>query len=355
MATPTGGLPSTGRGGMKIFIAGSSQSNDVVDEIAKQLREAGHLPNPWSGSIKVGKELLAELRTLSATMDGGVFVFGEDDPSGSDLLPRDNVVFEYGLFLGALGPENVCIVAVGETKLPDDFASVVGIPLPRDWRAGPPPAAEWERLRGWTSQLCPNYVRRFGFDLAQDLEERSTRDSVALILTEHAPNLMDDMHDMDDEHDHRRHTIFAVCSDKGTFSAEYYQQQFDWVKAHPAHSLRRVFVKRAAGNPYSNDEVAGILMHADQGSDRIRYRCIREDDPALGGAFSSSLGFALFGRSWILHWGLHEGFYHDEGRKPDRGTGLLLRARFTTLWRAARPFSPRNLDKLRAGAGGSGP
>lgn len=337
--------PTTGRG-MKLFVAGASESDDAVREVARRLERAGHSAQRWNqpGALKLGCDIRSELKSLSKTMDGGVFVV--DDQTGSPAAPRDNVLFEYGLFLGALGPENVTLVEVGDAQLPADVANITRPQLlrTRTGRLRERSPGEWAKLLSWSLSLCPNYVRRFGFDLAEDLVTSGKPAKVEDILRTHAPELMDNQ---------PGHTILAVCSDKGRFSHAYYARQFAWVAQKSAHMLRRVFISRTKGSSFSPDEIKAILQHHDEPA-RIRrprsiqFRHVREDDHALGGVFADSLGFALFGRSWMLHWGLRTGFYHDATKEQDRGTGRVLRARFTALWRQASEFSAREIRKLRA-------
>lgn len=47
---------------------------------------------------------------------------------------RQNVIFELGFFIGALGPDKVAALVADDVELPSDFDGVVYIPLEGDWR-----------------------------------------------------------------------------------------------------------------------------------------------------------------------------------------------------------------------------
>jgi predicted nucleotide-binding protein len=51
-------------------------------------------------------------------------------------LVRQNVVFEFGFFIGALGPERVAALVTDDVERPSDLDGVVYISLDRgDWKA----------------------------------------------------------------------------------------------------------------------------------------------------------------------------------------------------------------------------
>lgn len=47
---------------------------------------------------------------------------------------RQNVIFELGFFIGALGPERVAALVGKDVERPSDFDGVVYIPIESDWR-----------------------------------------------------------------------------------------------------------------------------------------------------------------------------------------------------------------------------
>jgi hypothetical protein len=75
-------------------------------------------------------------------VDFAVVVMTPDDlgkaTDASDLTPRarQNVVFELGFFIGALGPDRVAAILKGDVERPSDFDGVVYISLDKeDWRS----------------------------------------------------------------------------------------------------------------------------------------------------------------------------------------------------------------------------
>ena len=87
---------------------------------------------PWTTSFNPGTTTLERLVELAHEVDFAVFVFAQDDwttasppapdPSGSgQASPRDNVVFEAGLFGGVLGMRRTFILHASGAKLPSDL------------------------------------------------------------------------------------------------------------------------------------------------------------------------------------------------------------------------------------------
>ena len=58
----------------------------------------------WSlGAFEAGRSFLDSLERLSSKYNCGLAVLTADDQLGDLMAPRDNVVLEFGLFLGAFG------------------------------------------------------------------------------------------------------------------------------------------------------------------------------------------------------------------------------------------------------------
>lgn len=145
---------------MRIFIGSSSKQillspedglrEDNIDKESKtykiyeKLIEAGHTVKPWwaEKTFKTGQNILDELLYLTDTCNGAVFIFGADDVidrknQRRDLFPRltsgntkhdkltitrDNVLIEFGLFMGKLGKEFTFAIFEDETvKVPFDI------------------------------------------------------------------------------------------------------------------------------------------------------------------------------------------------------------------------------------------
>jgi hypothetical protein len=80
-----------------------------------------------------GRSTLDRLVELSQEVDFAVFVFAQDDwtttdaSNSSQASPRDNVVFEAGLFGGALGIRRTFILHANDAKLPTDLLGLTSV------------------------------------------------------------------------------------------------------------------------------------------------------------------------------------------------------------------------------------
>ncbi|WGH76171.1 nucleotide-binding protein [Tenacibaculum tangerinum] len=114
---------------MKIFIGSSSENNDTLDEIAQMIESIGHEPIPWTkpGLFLAGSYTANRLLEIAQDeVDAAIMLFSPDDKvwyRGSEKSqPRDNVLFEHGLFSGVLGLDKAIIVISGsKSKIPSDL------------------------------------------------------------------------------------------------------------------------------------------------------------------------------------------------------------------------------------------
>jgi hypothetical protein len=101
----------------KVFIGSSStkEAKDVANYIRDDFRENGIDALVWNHDIfQIGQHTLTELTRILQHYDFGVMVFWPDDEltlrGTSYKATRDNVVFELGMFIGALGPDRAFIL-----------------------------------------------------------------------------------------------------------------------------------------------------------------------------------------------------------------------------------------------------
>ncbi|WP_027576012.1 TIR domain-containing protein [Bradyrhizobium sp. WSM1743] len=76
-----------------------------------------------------------QIEQAAARSIGGIFLFTKDDdladpPPGIAAVPRDNVVFEAGYFIGLKGKNNVLIIRESGCKLPADLGGDIYAALP---------------------------------------------------------------------------------------------------------------------------------------------------------------------------------------------------------------------------------
>ena len=124
----------------RIFLGSSGQQAKLLQAIARGLEEVAEV-EPWTTTFNPGRGTLDRLVELSQEVDFAAFVFAQDDwtttdasPSG-DASPRDNVVFEAGLFGGALGIRRTFILHATGSKLPTDLLGLTAVRY--DPAAGP--------------------------------------------------------------------------------------------------------------------------------------------------------------------------------------------------------------------------
>lgn len=109
------------RKNMEIFIGSSSEATDFMENIAVMLEGMDVSPLPWNATGKdifvPGVNTIDALINITRRARAAIFIFSADDKMwnsetalDAQCSVRDNVLFEYGLFVGALGKENVCFI-----------------------------------------------------------------------------------------------------------------------------------------------------------------------------------------------------------------------------------------------------
>jgi hypothetical protein len=132
----------------RLFIGSSTENLEVARAIEDQLRNDADC-NIWDQDIfNLSSATLTDLLAALDNSDFGVFVLSGDDKvlsRGQELVsPRDNVVFELGLFMGRLGPNRTFIVRpqrVVNLKWLSDLAGISAALYDQDRIANEPQAA----------------------------------------------------------------------------------------------------------------------------------------------------------------------------------------------------------------------
>jgi len=115
----------------RIFLGSSGKQEKLLQALTRGLEDVAHV-EPWTTSFNPGTTTLERLLELTREVDFAAFVFARDDwttnsPPASDpsvsgqASPRDNVVFEAGLFGGVLGMRRTFILHASGAKLPSDL------------------------------------------------------------------------------------------------------------------------------------------------------------------------------------------------------------------------------------------
>jgi hypothetical protein len=126
--------PLTTEGGSmarpSVFIGSSSEGLDIARNIRDQLKADAEITIWHEGNFGLGRGTLEDLVTALSKFNFAILVLTPDDMSESrdEKLPspRDNVLFECGLFMGRLGRERTFIVydADNAIKIPSDLAGI---------------------------------------------------------------------------------------------------------------------------------------------------------------------------------------------------------------------------------------
>jgi hypothetical protein len=137
---------------VKVFIGSSSEAKSQVDKVAGWLEALKVTVRRWDRDLALGEDLLGSLIRMSKDVDAGIFIFREDDevrrsaaphPDAASSSPdgeltfrtgalrqtRDNVLIEFGLFAGALGPARAVIATSGRPKIPADLRGILYVDI----------------------------------------------------------------------------------------------------------------------------------------------------------------------------------------------------------------------------------
>ena len=119
----------------RIFLGSSGQQEKLLQALTRGLQDIADV-DPWTTVFNPGVSTLDRLVELTREVDFAAFVFAHDDwtakgaspdPASGEASPRDNVVFEAGLFGGALGLRRTFILHANGAKLPTDLLGLTSI------------------------------------------------------------------------------------------------------------------------------------------------------------------------------------------------------------------------------------
>ena len=121
----------------RIFLGSSGKQQRLLKSLTSGLASVADV-EPWTTVFNPGVSTLDRLVELTHAVDFAAFVFAQDDwtsATGGDpgtavpgqASPRDNVVFEAGLFGGALGMRRTFILHANGAKLPTDLLGLTSV------------------------------------------------------------------------------------------------------------------------------------------------------------------------------------------------------------------------------------
>src|SRR5215475_11175989 len=119
----------------RIFLGSSGQQEKLLQALTRGLQDIADV-FPWTSVFNPGVSTLDRLVELTREVDFAAFVFAQDDwtskgastdVASGQASPRDNVVFEAGLFGGALGIRRTFILHANGAKLPSDLLGLTAV------------------------------------------------------------------------------------------------------------------------------------------------------------------------------------------------------------------------------------
>ncbi|WP_152682265.1 TIR domain-containing protein [Sphingopyxis sp. C-1] len=120
---------------IRVFVISSAEALEVARIIQNAMAHDGFLVTLWTdGVFKVASYPLESLESAVDESDFAIAVAHSDDMTlfrNQDWpTPRDNVVFELGLFMGRLGRKRAILMEPreGKIKLPSDLSGITTIP-----------------------------------------------------------------------------------------------------------------------------------------------------------------------------------------------------------------------------------
>jgi predicted nucleotide-binding protein len=124
----------------RIFLGSSGKQEKLLQALTRGLSDIAHV-EPWTTTFNPGISTLERLVELTREVDFAAFVFAQDDwtmkgppdssgPEAAQASPRDNVVFEAGLFGGVLGLRRTFILHANGSKLPSDLLGLTCVRYP---------------------------------------------------------------------------------------------------------------------------------------------------------------------------------------------------------------------------------
>src|SRR6187455_683357 len=119
----------------RVFLGSSAQQEKLLQALTRGLQDIADV-DPWTTVFNPGVSTLDRLVQLTREVDFAAFVFAQDDwtmkgaspdKASGEASPRDNVVFEAGLFGGALGIRRTFILHANGAKLPTDLLGLTTV------------------------------------------------------------------------------------------------------------------------------------------------------------------------------------------------------------------------------------
>lgn len=115
----------------RLFIALSIESLPIAEAVNVNLDHNFEIMIWKNGTFKLSSSTIDDLVEKSSSVDFALFIFAPDDISSirnrHEHVVRDNVIFEMGLFVGAIGKSRSFILKPRDVEmhLPTDLLGVI--------------------------------------------------------------------------------------------------------------------------------------------------------------------------------------------------------------------------------------
>lgn len=120
----------------RVFVGSSTEGKPVAERLHALLTEFAR-PRLWPNAFRLSQNFLDEILRQAQECEFGVFLMTADDMvvkrGETHAAARDNVLFELGVFLGALGKDRAFFVFCGDNppELPSDLQGLTAGAFPR--------------------------------------------------------------------------------------------------------------------------------------------------------------------------------------------------------------------------------
>lgn len=170
----------------RLFIASSRESLPLAEVFAEKLKAAADV-KIWTKVFQSQQTYLERLRELPELFDFGAFLLGPDDTvmsrNAEHYVPRDNVIFELGLFMEVLGVKRTFPVVPQGVKICSDFSGwkFIEYKEPEGWKEFRESIENEKRDR-----IRQSLIDGYKTDLAKVVEGAAAE--MAAIIREEGPN-----------------------------------------------------------------------------------------------------------------------------------------------------------------------
>jgi hypothetical protein len=142
-----------------VFLGSSSEAREYAEAVQSLLFDADAEVTAWwsDEAFPAGKTFIEALVDITARTNASLLLATTDDEAtrrgDSKFQPRDNVILEHGLFVGAHGRGRAAIATLGKPDLPTDLLGIVVVELSRTERMSQFKEKNRGPIRKWVAQL----------------------------------------------------------------------------------------------------------------------------------------------------------------------------------------------------------